>query len=78
MKVNGDAVVRFKDIASLRRTFKDSDGYARLNGMPALSLEVSKRTGENIIETIEQVRAVVEQARESWPATVTVAYSQDK
>jgi multidrug efflux pump len=78
VKVNGDAVVRFKDIASLRRTFKDSDGYARLNGMPALSLEVSKRTGENIIETIEQVRAVVEQARQGWPATVTVAYSQDK
>ncbi len=78
VKVSGDAVVRFKDIASLRRTFKDSDGYARLNGMPALSLEVSKRTGENIIETIERVRAVVEEARGGWPDTVTVAYSQDK
>ncbi len=78
VKVNGDAVVRFRDIASLRRTFKDSDGYARLNGRPALALEVSKRTGENIIETIETVRAVVEEARKSWPETVTVAYSQDK
>ncbi len=78
VKVSGDAVVRFRDIASLRRTFKDSDGYARLNGRPALALEVSKRTGENIIETIETVRSVVEEARKSWPETVTVAYSQDK
>ncbi|GAB4224159.1 MAG: multidrug efflux RND transporter permease subunit VmeK [Kiloniellaceae bacterium] len=78
VKVNGDAVVRFRDIASLRRTFKDSEGYARLNGRPALALEVSKRTGENIIDTIENVRAVVEEARQNWPETVTVAYSQDK
>ncbi|HIC79699.1 MAG TPA: efflux RND transporter permease subunit, partial [Kiloniellaceae bacterium] len=78
VKVNDDAVVRFRDIASLRRTFKDSDGFARLNGEPALALEVSKRTGENIIETIERVRAVVEEARQTWPETVTVTYSQDK
>src|SRR3546814_6357516 len=31
VKVNGDAVVRFRDIASLRRTFKDSDGFSRIN-----------------------------------------------
>src|SRR3546814_4700672 len=58
VKVNGDAVVRFRDVASLRRTFKDSDGFSRINGQPSLALEVSKRTGENIIETIESVRSV--------------------
>ncbi|HEY9549744.1 MAG TPA: efflux RND transporter permease subunit, partial [Kiloniellaceae bacterium] len=78
VKVNGDAVVRFRDVASLRRTFKDSDGFSRINGQPSLALEVSKRTGENIIETIESVRSVVEAQRANWPATVTVAYSQDK
>ncbi len=78
VKVNDDAVVRFRDIASLRRTFKDSDGHARLNGQPALALEVSKRTGQNIIETIERVRAVVEKASFDWPETVTVSFSQDK
>src|SRR3546814_888940 len=78
VKVNGDAVVRFRDVASLRRTFKDSDGFSRINGQPSLALEASKRTGENIIETIESVRSVVEAQRANWPATVTVAYSQDK
>ncbi len=78
VKVNEDAVVRFRDIASLRRTFKDSDGFARIAGQPAIVLEVSKRTGENIIETIEQVRAVVEAERENWPESIVVSYSQDK
>ena len=78
VKVNGDAVVRFKDIGALRRTFKDPEGRARINGQRAIALEISKRTGENIIETIEEVRAAVEDERRSWPETVVVTYSQDK
>ena len=78
VKVNDDAVVRFRDIGTLRRTFKDPEGFARINGLPALALEVSKRTGENIIETIERVRAVVEEERQRWPEEVAVSFSQDK
>jgi multidrug efflux pump len=78
VKVNGDAVVRFRDVGVLRSTFKESQGFARINGRPAIALEVSKRTGENIIETIEQVRAVVEAERRNWPDEVVVTYSQDK
>ncbi len=78
VKVSGDAVVRFRDIGALRRTFKDPEGFARINGQSALSLEVRKRTGENIIATIEEVRALVEAERQNWPPEVTVHYSQDK
>ena len=79
LKVNGDAVVRIRDIATLRQTFKDAESYARINGQPAVALEVSKRTGENIIDTIEKVRAVVEpSARADWPPQVQVTYSQDR
>jgi len=78
IKVDGDRVVTIGDVASLRRTFKDPEGYARINGDPAIALEVSKRTGENIIETIEQVRRTVEAERQAWPAAVQVTYTQDK
>ena len=78
LKVGGDAVVRVRDVATLRPTFKDPEGFARINGKPAIAIEVSKRTGENIIETIERVRGVVERARANWPAGVAVTYSQDK
>lgn len=78
LKVSGDAVVRIRDIASLRRSFKDRRTYARVNGEPAVSLEISKRTGENIIDTIQQVRNVVEAERENWPEAVSVSYAQDK
>jgi multidrug efflux pump len=78
VKVSGDAVVRFRDIAEVRRTFKDRETFARVNGKPAIALEISKRAGENIIDTIERVRQVVEAERASWSAAVTVTYAQDR
>jgi multidrug efflux pump len=78
LKVDGDRVVRLKDVAVIRRTYKDPEGFARVNGQPTLALEVKKRIGTNIIETIDQVRAVVEQERRAWPLSVQVAYTQDK
>jgi len=54
LKVDGDTVVTFGDVAILQRTFKDPTGFARINGEPALVLEVSKRSGANIIETVDQ------------------------
>ncbi|WP_395341758.1 efflux RND transporter permease subunit [Ningiella sp. W23] len=73
-----DTVVTFADVASIRRTFKDPNTFARIQGEPALALEVSKRTGANIIETVEQVRAIVNQAQTRWPDALKVRYLQDK
>ncbi|MVF14737.1 efflux RND transporter permease subunit [Ketobacter sp. MCCC 1A13808] len=78
IKVDGSTVVTFQDVATLHRTFKDPTSFARINGQSALALEVSKRSGANIIETIENVRAIVQQSEALWPDSVTVTYLQDK
>jgi len=82
VQVEGDAVVQLRDVAEVRRTFKDATGFARVNGSPAIALEVSKRSGENLIETVEAVRGVVETERAAWPKglreAVHVSYTQDK
>ncbi|MGE0718405.1 MAG: efflux RND transporter permease subunit [Alphaproteobacteria bacterium] len=78
LKVSGDAVVRVRDIAEVRRTYKDRESYARVNGRPAIALEVSKRIGQNIIETIDEVRRVTAEMKERWPDGVVVGFTQDK
>lgn len=78
VKVEGDTVVTLGDVAVVRSTFKDPQGFARVGGQPALTLEISKRIGANIIETIEAVQAVVDQERERWPDSIHVAYMQDQ
>lgn len=78
VKKVGDTIVTFEDVASIRRTFKDPNSLARLQGENAIALEVSKRTGANIIDTIAQVRQIVEFAQTQWPSTIRVDYLQDK
>ncbi|MEM7177392.1 MAG: efflux RND transporter permease subunit [Pseudomonadota bacterium] len=75
IKVNGDRVVRLEDVATIRRTFEDPTGAARLNGEKAISLQVSKRIGENIIDTVSAVRAVVEAEQAKWPQPLSEAVS---
>ncbi|NQV55289.1 MAG: efflux RND transporter permease subunit [Rhodospirillales bacterium] len=80
--VNGDKTVRARDIADVRATFKDPKGFARVGGKSAIALEVSKRTGENIIDAIANIRSVVKKEQQTWPETlrqtVDVSFSQDK
>ncbi len=78
IKVVGDSVVTFADVASIRRTFKDPTGFARINGQPAIVLEVAKRSGANIIETIAQVKALMERAQPLLPPGVEVSYIMDQ
>jgi len=78
IKVRGDGVVTLADITDIRRTFKDSVSYARLGGEPAVALEIRKRLGENIIDTIGAVRAIVAAKQAEWPNGIRVTFSQDK
>ena len=78
IKVDGDTVVTLGDVALVRSTFKDPQGFARVGGQPSLTLEISKRIGANIIETIDAVQAIVEEERARWPDTIRVAYLQDQ
>jgi multidrug efflux pump len=78
VKVRGNAVVTFGDVATVRRTFEDPNSFARINGQPALALEVTKRSGANIIETVAEVKALVEEIRADWPNTIEITYLQDQ
>ncbi|MCG8433889.1 MAG: efflux RND transporter permease subunit [Gammaproteobacteria bacterium] len=78
IKVEDDRVVHFQDVATVRRTYKDRTSFARIDGTPAIELEIVKRAGANIIDTVEQVRAVVAEESLLWPAGINVTYVRDK
>ncbi|MDX3775615.1 efflux RND transporter permease subunit [Chromatiaceae bacterium AAb-1] len=78
IKVSGDTVITFGDVATLSRSFKDPLGFARINGQPALVLEIKKRSGANIISTIEQTKALVAEAQQQFPAGMQVNYIMDQ
>ena len=78
IKAVGERVVHFKDIAQVRRTYKDAESVARLNGKPALAIEVVQRSRANIIDTIDEVNAIVDEERAFWPPEIEIIASRDK
>ena len=73
-----NAVVRAQDLATIRSTYKDAETVTRINGAPAVAIEVKKRTGANIVDTIEAAKAMADQFAEQLPEGMTVTYTQDK
>jgi multidrug efflux pump len=75
---NDKALVKASDIAEIRPTFKDPETITRLNGETAVAIEVSKRTGANLIATVDGVKAITEEFKKLLPEGTVVTFSQDK
>ena len=66
----GDRPVFVRDVARVMDSFEDRESYARVNGQPAVTVAITKRTGANILEIAEAVKALVAEHAEGWPAGV--------
>ncbi|NOI76394.1 efflux RND transporter permease subunit [Vibrio coralliilyticus] len=80
VKVDGKQVITFGDVATVRRAFRDPESYARLDGKSAIVLDVKKRAGENIIETVALIKQVMEEGQKhaDWPNNLQVKYTWDQ
>lgn len=78
VKVSGDDVVLFRDIAVGRLAYKDRKNSARVNGKQAVTLEIKKRIGSNIIHTLDDVKAIINEVQPYWPKGIQVGLSQDE
>ena len=78
IKVTGDTVITFADVATVNASFKDPLGFARINGQSAVVLEIKKRSGANIISTIEQTKALLKQASALFPDGMQINYIMDQ
>lgn len=73
VKTNGDRVVTLGELAEINLTFEDRKGTARFNGENTVALQVVKRKGFNLIDTVNLVKDTVEQAKNKWPEELQVA-----
>ncbi|GAA4306386.1 efflux RND transporter permease subunit [Nibribacter koreensis] len=80
----GDIVVKslsganiyLRDIAQVIDTFEERESFARLDNQPVITLNVVKRSGENLIEASDKINAIIDEVHgsqlpESLKITVT-------
>lgn len=78
LRATSDGVVKLGDVADVRRTFKDATTITRVDGKPAISIEVNKRAGANMIEVANAVRALITSERQHLPAGIDLVTTFDQ
>ena len=74
-----NGVLSLGDIATVSFKEKEKNSYARLDGESALVLDVKKRSGKNLILSVEKIRKIVDEVIENdFPSTIEVDISNDQ
>ncbi len=71
------APVRLGDIATVVDGFKDRESYASLDGQPAVTLNVVKRQGENLLDASDKIHALVKDAELTAPKGLKITITGD-
>jgi HAE1 family hydrophobic/amphiphilic exporter-1 len=71
------APVRVRDIAWVEDGMEDLRSVARLNGRPAVSLELRRQSGENVLEVAYAVKARLGQLESELPEDYELVIAQD-
>lgn len=72
------STVYLKDVATIRDGFKEKESYARLNGENVITLNVIKRSGENLIATADEIRALIDVEKAKLPKDLKVTITGDQ
>ncbi len=76
-----NGAVYLQDIASIRFEEEDKTTYAREFGNSVVMLDVKKRSGKNMIEAVDQINVILENAQQEGsliPGDVTITKSNDQ
>ncbi|MBU1950349.1 MAG: efflux RND transporter permease subunit, partial [Candidatus Eisenbacteria bacterium] len=69
--------VYLRDIADVELGIKDRETISRLNGVDAITLSVTKRTGENILRIAKEIHKIVDEFELSLPKHSTITITGD-
>lgn len=81
VKTKNGSPIYLRDVADVFFGFKDEETYSRLNGNPSVTLSIQKRSGENIIRIIDDIKKILAEESQNFPANtryvVVTDFSED-
>ncbi len=73
------AILHLKDVAEVRMGHEDQESFSRLNTRNVISLNVIKRTGENLIEASDKIKLIVDDLKQNeFPDNLEVSITGDQ
>lgn len=78
IKHENNNIVYLRDVAEVEFDYQENESYARLFQQPVVSVDVIKRSGENLLITTDKVDAVLDEVLARLPSDVNVAITNDQ
>lgn len=76
--MNG-APIYLRDIAEVKETFEERESYARLDRKPVITLNIIKRSGQNLVDASDKIQAIVKNAQENdLPDNIKISITGDQ
>ncbi|HIF22360.1 MAG TPA: efflux RND transporter permease subunit, partial [Gemmatimonadetes bacterium] len=77
VKIEAGRPIYVRDVATVDFGFAERETFARMGGSAVVTLDIVKRSGQNIIETAAAVKAEVDAMRPSMPPTTSIVITSD-
>jgi multidrug efflux pump len=69
--------IYLKDIAEVKDGYKEKENYARLNGQDVVTLNIIKKSGENLIIAVDKIKSIVTKYQKTAPENLIVTLTGD-
>lgn len=79
IKTPTGSAVYLRDIAEVKDSFKEQESYASLYGKNVVTLNIKKRSGENLIEASDKINALIKEMKgTSLPKNLEITVTGDQ
>lgn len=73
------AVIRLGDVAEVTDSFEEQQDFARLDGKSVITLNVIKRSGENLVDASDKIQEVIDEYKENrFPEALDIKITADQ
>ncbi|TDQ18234.1 multidrug efflux pump subunit AcrB [Algoriphagus boseongensis] len=79
VKTDQQKIVYLRDVAEIKDTFKDRTSYARSKNLPVVTINVTKRSGENLLDAADKIKDIIEATQKNrFPKDLEITISNDQ
>uniref|UniRef100_UPI0040471319 efflux RND transporter permease subunit n=1 Tax=Algoriphagus sp. TaxID=1872435 RepID=UPI0040471319 len=79
VKTDQQKIVYLRDVAQVKDTFKDRVSYARSKNLPVITINVTKRSGENLLDAADKIKEIIETTKANrFPENLEISITNDQ
>jgi multidrug efflux pump len=79
VKTDQQKIVYVRDVAEVKDTFKERTSYARSKNLPVVTINVTKRSGENLLDAADKIKEIIETTKANrFPDNLEITINNDQ